>query len=124
MESALRREEMQVEKYIKLSICFCFLLLPFSPPFLQGWLLPLNWQILRSPFCLCIHKILTTSKSSFAWKRPLSFLSKTKIKKKGVRGGGKKPHLFLFHQIKWHFKICSGVKAVSGVAFFINEDFI
>lgn len=29
MESALRTEEMQVEKYIKLSICFCFLLFPF-----------------------------------------------------------------------------------------------
>lgn len=31
MESALGVEEMQVEKYIKLSICFCFLLLPLSP---------------------------------------------------------------------------------------------
>lgn len=71
MESALRTEEMQVEKYIKLSICFCFLLLPFSPPFLQGWLSPLNWQILRSPFCLCIHKILITSKISFCLEKAL-----------------------------------------------------
>lgn len=31
MESALRTEEMQVEKYIKLSVCFCFLLFSFSP---------------------------------------------------------------------------------------------
>lgn len=36
MESALWTEEMQVEKYIKLSVCFCFLLFPFSPPLSLG----------------------------------------------------------------------------------------
>lgn len=35
VESALQTEKMQVEKYIKLSICFCFLLFPlFILPFL------------------------------------------------------------------------------------------
>lgn len=32
MESALWTEKMQVEKYIKLSGCFCFLLFPFALP--------------------------------------------------------------------------------------------
>lgn len=36
MESALRREEMQVEKYIKLSICFCFLLFALFSSFSPG----------------------------------------------------------------------------------------
>lgn len=39
--------------------------------------------------------------------------------------GGGEASPFLFHEIKGHFKICLGVKAVSVVAFFlINEDLI
>lgn len=54
----------------------------------------------------------------------MEFLSKTKIKKKGVGGWEKSLTGFLFHEIKWHAKICLGVKAVSVVAVFINEDLI
>lgn len=40
VESALWTEEMRVEKYVKLSVCFCFLLFPMSPPLSLGVAVP------------------------------------------------------------------------------------
>jgi len=90
MESVLWTEKMEVEKYIKLSVCFCFLLFPFPPhPSLAlAVTTPLPNAEVPAP-SLHMQNSYNISKL-FCLEKAIKFLTKTKIKSKEE----KKPHLF------------------------------